>query len=289
MTSYNRRDLPHPTLKPELTNRDYRPNIAFNAELVGLRRSAEAGEISIALKYGLNSPVLRNLVEEERAHFHTLTECVATRLRDSHSTFQETQLIRLKADQYQGQVTIRPFIVASADIPQIRNDDWNETLRELLPDGTPVPKGAILAIGREKTFDPDASKELESFIEIAPSQAVERNRYRIDLSNQRIVIQINPDDKADIDRVRSDEETLQALYPSMYQRAVEEAVRQHRKDEHSGKRWSSRIADKLAEHNIDTEEEDILEANSLEYAQQIMENPLARITTPAEDRQVDED
>ena len=288
MTTYNRRDMPHPTLRAEQGGSDYEPHITFNAELVGLRRSAEAGEINIGLKFGLNSPVLRNLIETQQAHYHTLTECVATRFRESHGTDQETQLVRLKADQYQGPVTIRPFIIASVDIARISNDDWCQPLRELLPGGTPVPRGALLAIGREKTFDPDASREIESFIEIAPSQAVERNRYKIDLSGQRIVIQISPDDKPDIDRVRKDEEALQALYPSMYQRAIEEAVRQHRKDEHSDKRWASRIADKLAEHNIDTEEE-ILDANSLEYTQQIMENPLARITTPAENRQPDED
>jgi hypothetical protein len=288
VTTYNRRDMPHPTLKAEQGSSDYETPIAFNAELVGLRRSAEAGEISIALRYGLNSPVLRNLIQTQQAHYHTLTECVATKLRESHRTHQETQLIQLKSDQYQGPVTIRPFILASVDIAKISNVDWKQPFRELLPDGTPVPRGSILAIGREKTFDPDASTELESIIEIAPSQAVERNRYKIDLSGQRIVIQINPDDKPDIDRVRRDEEALQALYPSMYQRAIEEAVRQHRKDEHSDKRWASRIADKLAEHNIDTDEE-ILDAHSLEYTQQIMENPLARITTPAENRQPDED
>ena len=289
MTTYNRRDMPHPTLRPEQTNRDYEPHVAFNAQLAAIRRSAEAGEISIALKYALNSPVLRGLVETQQAHFHTLTECIATRLRESHRTDQETHLIQLKADQYQGPVTIRPFIIASADIPQIRNDDWTQLLKEILPNGSPVPKGSILAIGKEKTFDPDASRELESYIEIAPSQAVERNRYRIDLSGPRIVIQINPEDKPDIDRLRQDEESLQTLWPSMYQRAIEEAIRQHRKDEHSTKRWASRIATKLEEHNIDAEDEDILEANSLEYAQQIMENPLARITTPNQERQPDED
>ena len=288
MTTHNKRDMPHPTLKAEQGSGDYEPHIAFNAELVSIRRSAEAGEINIGLKFGLNSPVLSNLVKTQQAHYHTLTECVATKLRESHRTHEETQLIRLKADHYQGQVTIRPFIIASVEIPKIGKDDWRQSLRQLLPNGTAVPRGAILAVGREKTFDPDASREIESFIEIAPSQAVERSRYKVDLSGQRIVIQISPEDKPDIDRMRKNEEALQALYPSMYQRAVEEAIRQHRKEEHSDKRWASRIADKLAEHNMDTDEE-ILDANSLEYAQQIMENPLARITTPTEKTQPDED
>ena len=288
MTTYNRRDLPHPVLKPEQSRSDYEAHLGFDAELIGIRRSAESGEIGIALKYRLNSPVLLNLIETEQAHYHTLTECVETRVRESHRTNEETQTIRLKTNQYHGPVAIKPFVIASLDIQKIENDDWSQPIRELLPEGTSVPRGAILAIGIEKTFNPDASKELESFIEIAPSQAVEPKRYRIDLTGQRIVIYINPEDKPDIDRMRQEEETRQALYPSMYQRAIEEAVRQHRKDEHFDKRWASRVADKLAEHNIDADDE-ILEANSLEYAQQIMENPLARITGNSEDRQPDED
>ena len=89
--------------------------------------------------------------------------------------------------------------------------------------------------------------------------------------------------------MRQDKETLQALYPSMYLRAIEEAIRQHRKDENSDKRWASRITDKLAEHNITADDTEILEANSLGFAQQIMENPLARITSPTPDSQPDED
>ena len=190
MTTYNRRDLPHPTLKHERNRSDYEAHIAFNAELVAIRRSADAGEITIALKYGLNSLVLRNLVELRQAHYHTLTECVATRLRESHRTSEVAQTIRLDANQYQGQVLVRPFIIASVDISEMGTDDWNQVIKALLPKGTAVPRGAILAIGQEKTFEPDASADAESYVEIAPSQSVEPKRFRIDLSGQRIVIQI---------------------------------------------------------------------------------------------------
>ena len=96
-----------------------------------------------------------------------------------------------------------------------------------------------MAIGAEKSFDTDATTDLESYVEITPSQAVQRGRFNLDLSGQRIVILINPEDKPDIDRMRRDEDSLQALFPSMYQRAIEEAVRLHRKDEHTDKRWAA--------------------------------------------------
>ena len=286
MTTFNRRDLPHPTLKP--SGSDYEGHIHFRAEPAAIRRSAQTEDISIALKYRLNSNVLRALIETGKAHYHTLTECVATKLRDSHVSEEDVHTIRLDAKQYRGQVLIRPFVIASQAIEQMANADWEPGVRQLLPNGTSVPNGAILAIGAEKSFDTDTTTDLESYVEITPSQTVGRGRFNIDISGQRIVILINPDDKPDIDRMRRDEDSLQTLFPSMYQRAIEEAVRSHRKDEHTDKRWATRIADKLADHDLMTDDPGRLEASALDYAQQIMENPLSRITALTSARQTSE-
>lgn len=286
MTTFNRRDLPHPTLKPG--GSDYEGHIHFRAEPAAIRRSAQTEDISIALKYQLNSNVLRSLIESGTAHYHTLTECVSTKLRESHLSEEDVHTIRLDAQQYRGQVLIRPFVIASQSIERIANDDWAPGVRQLLPNGISVPNGAILAIGTEKSFDTDKTSDLESYVEITPSQLIQRGRFNVDLSGQRIVILINPEDKPDIDRMRRDEDSLQTLFPSMYQRAIEEAVRLHRKDEHTDKRWANRIADKLTEHDLVTDDPDILEAKALDYAQEIMENPLSRITALASAHQASE-
>ena len=287
MTTYNRRDLPHPTLKPAAS--DYEASMFFRAEPAAIRHSAQAENITVALKYHLNSAVLRELIETRQAHYHTLTECVATKLRESHLSNEDTHTIRLDAKEYRGQVLIKPFVVASDAIGKMANDDWTVAVKGLLPKGTAVPSGAILAIGTEKSFETDKTTDLESYVEITPSQAVERGRFNINLSGPRIVILINPEDKPDIDRMRHDEDSLQTLFPSMYQRAIEEAIRLHRKDEHADKRWAARIADKLNDYDLLADDPEILEANSLDYAQQIMENPLARITTLVSAHQASEE
>ena len=287
MTTFNRRDLPHPTLKP--AGSDYEGTIFFRAEPAAIRRSAQAEDISIALKYRLNSTVLRDLIASGKAHYHTLTECAATKLRESHISNEDVHTIRLDAKQYRGQVLIKPFVIASQSIANIGSNEWAPGVKNLLPNGASVPSGAILAIGAEKSFDTDTTTDLESYVEITPSQIVQRGRFKVDLSGQRIVIQINPDDKPDLDRVRRDEDSLQALFPSMYQRAIEEAVRHHCKEEHADKRWAARIADKLSDYDLVSDDPEVLEANSLDYAQQIMDNPLARITTLAAAHQASEE
>ncbi len=275
MTTFNRRNLPHPTIKPG--RNDYKDHIYFRADLPAIRRSARNEEISIALQYRLNSPVLRNLIQTGQAHYHTLTECVATKLRESHRSNTDSHTIQLDGRQYYGEIIIRPFIIASQAIENIPPDDWDSGITQLLPEGTSVPKSAILAIGSEKIADPETTSNLESYVEIIPAQTVERGRFDIDLEGQRIVIRINPGDKPDIDRMRRDENLRLPLFPSMYLRAIEQAVRCHLKDEYTDKKWANRIANKLGEHDLPTDDPEILEDRSLEYAQQIMENPLSLI------------
>ena len=275
MTTYNRRNLPHPTLRPNGT--DYVAQSLFTCEPLAIRRSAQSEEITVAVRYSQNSPGLNKLIESGTAQYQCLTECVATLVRELHRSTSRNHTIRLSSTKYQGQVILRPFIIATADIPEFRCSDWAPSIQKLLLEGAALPAGSILAIGQEATFDVNTAVDQESYIEITPSKDVESSRFKIDLSGERIVIQINPDDKPAVDRIRQDEESLQSLFPSMYQRAIEEAIRQHLKEDHAGKRWAVRIAETLAEHQLETDDSDLLDANSLDYAQQIMQNPLARI------------
>ena len=275
MTTYNRRNLPHPTLRPNGT--DYVAQSFFACEPLAIRRSAQSEEITVAVRYSQNSPGLNKLIESGTAQYQCLTECVVTLLRELHRSTSRNHTIRLSSTKYQGQVILRPFIIATADIPEFRCSDWAPSIQKLLIEGAATPVGSILAIGQEATFDVNTAVDQESYIEITPSQDVESSRFKIDLSGERIVIQINPDDKPAVDRIRQDEESLQSLFPSMYQRAIEEAIRQHLKEDHAGKRWAVRIAETLADHQLETDDSDLLDANSLDYAQQIMQNPLARI------------
>ena len=275
MTTYNRRNLPHPTLRPNGT--DYVAQSFFACEPLAIRRSAQSEEITVAVRYSQNSPGLNKLIESGTAQYQCLTECVVTLLRELHRSTSRNHTIRLSSTKYQGQVILRPFIIATADIPEFRCSDWAPSIQKLLLEGAAIPAGSILAIGQEATFDVNTAVDQESYIEITPSQDVESSRFKIDLSGERIVIQINPDDKPAVDRIRQDEESLQSLFPSMYQRAIEEAIRQHLREDHAGKRWAVRIAETLADHQLETDDSDLLDANSLDYAQQIMQNPLARI------------
>jgi hypothetical protein len=174
-------------------------------------------------------------------------------------------------------VGIKSYITAGADMERLPPDDWSTAIRSILPEGTPVPKGAILAVATEKTFETDGARDLRSCVEIVVSARVEEHQYLIEIGGERINILVNSRDKQNIDRTRSGEDSQQALWPSMYQRAIEEAVRTHTQPEHADRRWARTIAAKLAECGIETGDPDVLRDNSLAYTQTIMGNPLLRI------------
>ena len=275
MTAHNRRDIPHPVMQPG--GRDYRPGTAFNATLRTVRKSPGDGRIAVAVEYELNSPVLAGLIDSGTAQYTTLTESVTGRIRETHRTDASPHSIVLEGNRYPGTVGIKSYITAGADIEHFPPDDWSAAIRAILPEGTKVPKGAILAAATEKTFETGETQDLQSCVEIVVSARVEERQYRIDIDGERINILVNSGDKQNIDRTRSDEDSQQALWPSMYQRAIEEAVRMHTQPEHSDKRWAKTIAAKLAEGGMETDDSEALRDNSLTYTQTIMGNPLFRI------------
>ena len=275
MAAHNRRDIPHPVMQPG--GRDYRPGTAFSAALRTVRKPPGGGRIAIAVEYELSSPVLAGLIGRGKAHYTTLTESVTGRIREAHRTDASPHSIVLDGSRYPGTVGIRSYITAGADMERFPPDDWSQAIRSILPEGTPVPKGAILAVATEKVFETDGARDLRSCVEIVVSAQVEERQYRIDIGGERINILVNGRDKQDIDRTRSDEGAQQALWPSIYQRAIEEAVRMHTQPEHSDRRWAKTIAAKLAERGIETGDPDVLRDNSLAYTQTIMDNPLFRI------------
>lgn len=273
MTTRNALDLPHPTLSPWGT--DYKPDIRFSGD-PQLIRLINGSRILIPMKYELTSESLRASIASGGAIFATQTDCTATLTRETHKSDAYTHTIEIDASAYAERVYIRPYIIAAINLERFHCADWHEDLQALLPaNGLTLPSGSILAIATAKHFDRNEQTQMESAVDIAPVASVLPGRFKINLDGQRIVIQVNPEDKPDIDRVRKGK-LADGLWPSMYQRAIEEAVRQHLDPEHSAKRWAELIALALNKASIDASDPELLEANSLDYTQQLLENPLQR-------------
>ena len=275
MTTYNSREMPHPVLKPG--GRDYQKESGFSAK-VDMRRMPDVQQIAIGVQYELGSEGLHSLIQSEKAQYQTLVQCVNTRTRQTHRTTKNMHRFDLDSQEYHGVLDLLPMVIATQET-SLNMSDWSDTIRSILPNGTTVPTGAILAIANRQVFDLSNEPEYASLIDIVPSPNTQPNQFKVNLEGERIAIQINPDDRLKIERIRRDEDQVQKLFPSAYLSAIDKAVRAHQDDEHQDKRWAIRISQKLAEHELDVDCE-ILQENSLDYAQVIMDSPLGRIIEP---------
>ena len=275
MTTNNSREMPHPVLKPG--GRDYQKTSAFDAT-VEVRRMPEADIIAIAVEYKLQSQGLHVLIDSHQAQFHTLIQCFDTRTRQTHSTTARRHRVDLSPRDYRGAVNLLPMVIAAEHL-NLDPSDWSDQIRSILPNGATVPTGAILAIANRQVFDLNEEPEYASLIDLVPNSNTQPNRFNVSLDGERIAIQINPDDRLRIERLRKDDDQVQKLFPSAYLSAVDKAIRAHRDEEHQHKRWAATISNKLAQHDLDPDP-DLLLHNSLDYAQIIMDSPLGRILEP---------
>ena len=239
--------LPHPTLKP--AGSDYErehplPSRAgCNPAFCPERKTSR-----IALKYRLEQcNVLRSLWSQTgQAHYHTLTECVSTKLRESHRlrTRMPTPYGWTRIGT-RGQVLIRPFVVASQAIERHRRtmNGFPRRQANVAQPARQCQTEPSWPVGAEKSFDTRRHDRLwratyrdyafpsrpAREVQCRPVRATDRHPDLAQRTSQTLTVFV------------ATKTHSKRLFPSMYQRAIEEAVRLHRKDEHADKRWAARI------------------------------------------------
>ena len=273
MTS--RRNFPHPVLSP--VNQDYQEGYGFSANVRNVRRSEDHRTIVIAVEYQLNEPTLAEMIRRQDARYITLTICPTTRVRDSHPCSEERQEIVLEAARYREELRIESLITTTREIPRFHSPHWAPELREFLPEGARIPSYAILALSNPTITNTEDSQHIESCVTITPSENTPPGEFDVSLDDDLIAISINPGDTPTLQRMRGNEESQKKLWPSMYLTAIERAVREHRDEEHRGKRWTQAVEARIQEAGLEPADNEILKAKSLSIAQKLMEQPLRRI------------
>ena len=270
------KEIPHPFLTGRSS--DYASDCLFLAEPSLMRRTG-SGSITVVLDYTVSAASVAALIEEGLAEFCVVSECDATKTREAHRIDAFRHPITLNAFLYAGATKMRAHITATESLDRFYSNDWRPDVKEMLPDGILLPSGAILGRAAIIEFDAGGLVSGESIFEIIPSANIEKGIYILDISGERIVIQVCPEDLPVINQLRElDEGGNVSIWVGMYQRAVEEGVRRHRDDEHINKRWAINIGKQLSAADMEADDSDLLEARALEYAQRLMQNPLNRIT-----------
>ena len=272
MSHRNHRTMPHPVLSKQ--RQDYLPECNFEVVTPQSMLAAGGREIAITVKYLLSSPTLLKLVADQRAAYVSVVECTRTYRRERYSAHSDEELLLLKRDEWQGTLTVAPYVAATEDIPAFTAPEHSPLVKALAPCGVDLPAGAILAIGDITEVELEEDTGVESILDLASNRDLPVGSFGTDLTGQRIAINLHPDDLARINMVRYQKYNEPMLHQALYLHALEQAIRNL--TDHAGKRWATVIQHKLEQHSIYAGAEE-LDEKSESYAQVIFENPLARM------------
>jgi hypothetical protein len=276
MSYRNCRLMPHPVLSVDRD--DYQPGYEFSAD-VPLRMISDGGrDITITVQYQLNVPTLCDLIERGQARYCTVVECPKTYRRSSHTNVGAEDIIMLRRQEYDGRLVLTPYIAAVDDIVSFNPSELNEEFRQLLPaDGAVLPVGAILAIGLATEISLETPSAVESIIDLVPNSNLQSSQFAVDLTGQRIAINVHPSVWVGVQQVRNRQELQPILHQALYLHAIDKAIRSLSDNE--DKRWAEVISRKLVDGGVEVDDEESLSENSETHAQQIFQNPLERMLT----------
>ena len=273
MTYWNDRALPYPVLSAH--NDDY-PGKSFGASLPDTVLS-NGRQINMTLRYTLNSQTLLDLIDRGEAEYVSLIACSRTSARTSIRGNSAQDVLTLNGSDYAISLDIAPYIVAKVPISDFLSDEHHFEFQYLKPDGYFVSASGILAVGNPVRVDLDPNAGAESIFDLVPETAIRRGHFDIDMGSDHIKLRVNPEDKAEIERWRAQGSFgigQAALFPGLYLHAVTEAIRNlHEFGEYH---WVSVLRRTLEDKGLAIDE-DPASARALDYAQNLLRDPLGRL------------
>lgn len=265
---WNERFMPYPILTT--ANDDYSSPV-FEMVVSSPMRSGE--QISIPFKLEISSNALKDLVSKCRAQYVIQTSCVRTAMRDTFSTFREEDTITLPEGDYSESLLLTPYILAVDEISNFQSDEHALEWREYHPEGFEIEEAGILAVGDEVEIVL-SNNSIGSVIDLAALPQAE-GMFSVELDGEHIVIGMSRETKQRVDTVRrrSERDLAHAsLFPALYLHAITYALRSL--SEHEDRRWAQTMLRQLEDKGVQADRE-IIQADSLKYAQLLMDLPLS--------------
>ena len=256
--------MPHPVLRPG--GSDYGDEDSFSMTVRRAQRSDK--DVVVDASFNLSCRALDNVIKSGAAKFFVLAKCPATYYRVSESYDTPEIEFRARFEDLRNALLLTPYVIASKDIPWFATGD-NADLGDVR--GDPIPSSSILAVGETSEITLGRISTLQSSIKIVPNPAIEEGIYLVNSRNEFVVIEMGPKTFQSVSGVRQHARDL--LYPSIYQAAVEFAIREM--GEHTHSMWAQALRKTLADHKIEIDDD--LAKQAHKYAQTLLDKPLAKM------------
>lgn len=256
--------MPHPVLQP--TNSDYADGDSFSMSINRAQRVA--GNVKVDASFDLSCSKLERMLDDDLARFFVTAQCPNTHFRRAYHSDKPAFVFEIPEGDLFDNMTVTPYVVANHELP------WFEPslLEDVDPaNGENIPLGSILAVGKSHKIQIDKIGEIQSTINFVSNSQVEEGLYEISADGDFIVIEMHPATYDAVSRVRK--AALDLLYPSIYQAAVEHAIRELQ--DHEDTMWGRALVKTLQDRKISIDRD--LSKNAHKHAQMLLEKPLARL------------
>ena len=256
----------HPVLRPG--GFDYNKDCHFAMEITESKRSAE-GIVGISATLDLASSTLNQLIEKHKAQFLVMMQCAKTYYRGA-GIFDGPEIsLEIPSDSLAGTLHLTPYVVSTDDLDWIASDEHEDEMRSM-QGGDRIPKGSVLAVGAAHVVEMDEIGTIQSAIKIQSNEQVKEGQYTINTVEDFVVIELGPRTYANVAQIR--ERLRELLYPSIYQAAIEHAMR--KMGEEPDRKWSKALRKTLEDYKLSVEE---VSDNPNYCAQVILDNPLGQM------------
>ena len=176
---------PHPVLAE--FNDDYKSS-SFKATLCEVTPRND-GTVEFKVKFELNNPRLRELINNHEAIFVTHIECAASMYRDVYTTTNKEMTFYLNQKKLTKQVDVSFMVVANTTIIDYENELLHEDYNGIV---LTFKKGAYLAVdpGVSLPIEKDPIVPTKSIFNLRPSEEKNPEPYELSYGNGIIDIYI---------------------------------------------------------------------------------------------------
>ena len=262
--NHERLIMPHPVLR--LGGFDYGDGDSFSMTVTRSRRVDK--DVEVEALFNLSCSELADLIKNGVAKFFALARCTKTYYRISASSDTPEITFTVRSSDLWDVVRITPYVIASKDVPWFETGDATDLLNAT---GDPIPCGSILAVGETHEIQLGKIGTFQSTIRIVPNSSIEEGIYLVNSQGDFVVVEVGPRTFSDVSSMRPRATDL--LYPSIYQAALEFAIREM--GEHTDSMWARALQKTLNDHKIEIDDD--LAKQAHKHAQTLLGKPLAKM------------
>lgn len=265
------KSYPYPVLRPQ--SDDY-PEAEFEVT-VNVERIEQTTAFAVEADFMLSDPDLLKLIDQGSAHYVLQVRSPKTYYRAAFSTSQN----RIKEDfphgLIEGRTEFSPFLVATDSIHAFCASGWHDDYEGMSFD---IPTGSVLAVDQhvEYTIDTTEEKPLGSIFVLVEANRISDGMWRIDHANDRVRIELSPQDYARFVEARENVNNHAYIMNSVYLPALIWLLQESDKDsdELSEKRWFRAVNARLDATNLPLLGS---ESNRVIDAQHLLDYPFTKL------------